>query len=82
MIEEEMKVGPKGQVVIPKVFRKAIGVGPGSKVVFELQGDRLLIIKKPAIDVVKVFEEIAKSGKPVKKIEPHEYVEELEERFK
>lgn len=76
-----MKVGPKGQVVIPKMFRKAIGVGPGSKVIFELRGSELLV-KKPRIDIVKIAERIAKSGRPVKKIEPHEYVEELEERFK
>jgi len=81
MIEEEMKIGPKGQVVIPKVMRKTIGIGPGSRVVFELRGNELLI-KKPKVDIVKVAEQIAKSGKPVKKIEPHEYVEELEERFK
>ncbi len=80
MIEEEMKVGPKGQVVIPKVFRKTIGIGPGSRVVFELRGNELLI-KKPAVDVVKVFERIARSGKSVR-VKPHEYVEELEERFR
>jgi len=80
MVEEEMRVGPKGQVVIPKMFRKAIGVGPGSRVVFELQGDKLLI-KKPTIDVVKIFERIAKSGKSVR-VRPHEYEEELEERFR
>jgi bifunctional DNA-binding transcriptional regulator/antitoxin component of YhaV-PrlF toxin-antitoxin module len=26
MIEEEMKVGPKGQVVIPRTFRKALKI--------------------------------------------------------
>ncbi|MEM2889700.1 MAG: AbrB/MazE/SpoVT family DNA-binding domain-containing protein [Candidatus Bathyarchaeia archaeon] len=75
-----MKVGLKGQVVIPKVFRKILGIGPGSRVVFELDGNRLLI-RKRSVDVVKVFERIAKSGNLVKKIEPNEYVEELEERF-
>ncbi|MEM3014284.1 MAG: AbrB/MazE/SpoVT family DNA-binding domain-containing protein [Candidatus Bathyarchaeia archaeon] len=79
-MEEEMKVGLKGQVVIPKVFRKILGIGPGSRVVFELDGNRLLI-RKRSVDVVKVFERIAKSGNLVKKIEPNEYVEELEERF-
>ncbi|MEM2970015.1 MAG: AbrB/MazE/SpoVT family DNA-binding domain-containing protein [Candidatus Bathyarchaeia archaeon] len=79
-MEEEMKVGLKGQVVIPKVFRKILGIGPGSRVVFELDGNRLLI-RKRSVDVVKVFERIAKSGKLVKKIELHEYVEELEDRF-
>ncbi|MBS7657165.1 AbrB/MazE/SpoVT family DNA-binding domain-containing protein [Candidatus Bathyarchaeota archaeon] len=80
MMEEEMKVGLKGQVVIPKVFRKILGIGPGSRVVFELDGNRLLI-RKRSVDVVKVFERIAKSGNLVKKIEPNEYVEELEDRF-
>lgn len=80
MIEEEMKVGLKGQVVIPKTFRKAMKIAPGSKVVFELRGNELLV-KKPTADVVKVFERIAKSGKSIR-VKPHEYVEELEGRFK
>ncbi len=78
MIEEKMKVGPKGQVVIPKVFRKALGIAPGSKVVFELRENEVRI-RKPKKDVVRVFEKIAKSGKPVR-VKPHEYVEELEMR--
>ncbi|MEM3012817.1 MAG: AbrB/MazE/SpoVT family DNA-binding domain-containing protein [Candidatus Hadarchaeales archaeon] len=79
-MEEEMKVGPKGQVVVPKAFRKALGIGPGSRVIFELQGDKLLM-KRPSTDVVKVFEKVAKSGRPVRGIKPGEYTEELEERF-
>jgi len=78
-MEEEMKVGPKGQVVIPKVFRKAMKITPGSKVIFELRGEELLV-RKPTIDAVKVFAQIAKSGRSVR-VKPHEYVEELEERF-
>lgn len=34
MLEEEMTVGPKGQVVIPKAMRKALKIHPGSKVIF------------------------------------------------
>lgn len=79
MIREKMKVGPKGQVVIPKVFRKSLGITPGSKVTFELHGDKLLV-KKSTIDAVKIFNQVAKSGKSVK-VSPHEYEEELEERF-
>ncbi len=74
-----MKVGPKGQVVIPKVFRKSLGITPGSKVTFELHRDKLLV-KKSTIDAVKIFDQVAKSGKSVK-VSPHEYEEELEERF-
>lgn len=80
MIREEMKIGPKGQVVIPKVFRKSLGLHPGTKVVFTLREEGLLL-KKPRKDVIKVFKEIAESGKSVK-IKPDEYVEELEKRFK
>jgi AbrB family looped-hinge helix DNA binding protein len=80
VIREEMKVGPKGQVVIPRVFRKSLGIGPGSTVVFELRGNEILI-EKPRRNIVKNFERIAKSGKSMK-IKPHEYEEELEERWK
>ncbi len=36
-------VGPKGQVVIPDSIRQALGIKPGSKVVFEIRGDEIII---------------------------------------
>ncbi len=33
-MEAIMKVGPKGQVVIPQEFRHALNIYPGSKVLF------------------------------------------------
>lgn len=80
MIKEEMKIGPKGQVVIPKVFRKSLGLHPGTKVIFILKEEGVLL-EKPREDSTKVFKEIAESGKSVK-IKPDEYVEELEKRLK
>jgi AbrB family looped-hinge helix DNA binding protein len=80
MIEEEMKVGPKGQVVIPRVFRKALKITPGSKVVFKLENERRIILEKSSFDAAAAFERIAKSGKSVSHISPHMYEEELEER--
>ena len=76
-----MKIGPKGQVVIPRAMRKALKLDPGSKVLFTLEDDKL-ILKKPTFDAVAVFERIAKSGNSVSKIDPHAYEEELEERYK
>ena len=78
LIEEEMKVGPKGQVVIPRAMRKALKIEPGTKVLFKLEDDKL-ILKKPAFDAVAVFQRVAKSGKSVSIINPHAYEEELEE---
>ncbi len=79
MLEEEMKVGPKGQVVIPRAMRKALKIEPGSKVLFKLEDDKL-ILKKPAFDAVAVFTRIANEIKSNEKINPHAYEEELEER--
>jgi AbrB family looped-hinge helix DNA binding protein len=62
MIMGEMKIGQKGQVVIPMMFRKAMNIVPGTKV---------------------IFERIAKAGKTVENIHPHEaYEGEIEERVK
>jgi len=80
MLEEEMKVGPKGQVVIPKFLRKALKISPGSKVVFRLEGERL-VIEKPSYDAVSVFEAIAKSEPSIRKVRPHLYEEEIVQRF-
>jgi len=81
LIEEEMKVGPKGQVVIPRAMRKALKIEPGSKVSFRLEDDKL-ILRKPAFDAVAVFERIAKEINYNQEIDPHAYEEELDERFK
>jgi len=81
MIKQQMKIGPKGQVVIPKVFRKSMGVGPGSTVVFELKKEGILI-EKLSENVVEIFDKISKSGKSTE-VEPHEsYEEEVEHRWK
>ena len=80
MLKEEMKIGPKDQVVIPKAFRKSLGLHRGNKVIFTLTEEGLLL-EKPKGDAVAVFIEIAKSGKSVK-VKPHEHVEQLEERHR
>jgi AbrB family looped-hinge helix DNA binding protein len=80
MPKEEMKIGPKGQVLIPKAFRKSLGLHPGNKVTFTLTKAGLLL-EKPREDAAAVFKEIANSGKNVK-IKPHEYDEQLEKRYR
>lgn len=82
MIEITMKVGPKGQVVIPKVFRTAFKMAPGTEVVFSVAGDKLFL-QRQAKKASDVLERIAKQRKKRLKLHPHEaYEEELEERVK
>lgn len=76
MLEEEMTVGPKGQVVIPRSMRKALKIEPGSKVVFRLEDNRA-IVEKQKVDSVGIFEATAKKGKSIRRISPHEYEREL-----
>jgi AbrB family looped-hinge helix DNA binding protein len=42
-------VGPKGQIVIPKRIRNALGLKPGVDVTIELRGDEI-VISKPKIE--------------------------------
>jgi AbrB family looped-hinge helix DNA binding protein len=79
MLEEEMTVGPKGQVVIPRAMRKALKIQPGSKVVFRLEENRATV-EKHQVDSVSVFEQVARRGASVSDISPHAYEEELAER--
>lgn len=44
------KVGPKGQVVLPKPLRHELGIEPGDGVLFEREGDVIRVWKAPAGD--------------------------------
>ena len=79
VLEEEMTVGPKGQVVIPRAMRKVLKIEPGSKVVFRLEDGRA-IVQKQEFDAVRTLEGVAKRGKSIRRIQPHQYETELAER--
>jgi AbrB family looped-hinge helix DNA binding protein len=46
---ETKNVGPKGQVVIPKRMRDALGLKAGDDVTLEIKGDEI-VISKPKIE--------------------------------
>lgn len=52
------KVGPKGQIVIPKAIRERLGVRPNDVVFLDIEGERM-VVEKPQ-DPLKVIEETAK----------------------
>ena len=70
MIEIRMRVGPKGQVVIPKVLRDAFKIGPGTEVTFSVESERI-VMRATRTDTADVFERIARFGKPIRKFPPH-----------
>lgn len=76
-----MKVGPKGQVVIPKIFRESLRMGPGSEVFISEEEGRL-VVEKPQMDPIAVFRAIAAKGKNVKIDPDKSYDEMMEERWK
>jgi len=43
------KVGPKGQVVLPKAIRARLGIHPGDEVLVEEDGDHIEIRKAASI---------------------------------
>lgn len=80
-MQKEVKVGKKGQVVIPKAMRTALKIEPCSKVIFTLENNKVII--KPFFDAVAVFQRIAKETNYNREIDPHEaYEQGLEERHK
>jgi AbrB family looped-hinge helix DNA binding protein len=84
-IEFERKVGPKGQVVIPKEIRRIMGISPNSKVLISVE-DKSVIIKKESNEPVwqfmrKFAKEYGKrlSVKELSKMKEEHYREELGE---
>ena len=81
-LHERMKVGPKGQVVIPKSFRKIYHIMPGDEVFFE-QDERGALIQKPSKDIFELAHDLSsKIKKSVKVDSDRDYYTQIEKRQK
>jgi AbrB family looped-hinge helix DNA binding protein len=56
------RVGPKGQVVIPKPMREELGLEPGSEVEFELDGEGVRVLRAGAAATVGLKGRYRSSG--------------------
>jgi len=75
------RIGPKGQVVLPKSVREALGVTPGDRVVFSLEGGRVVLLSVPARTAAEL-RGILRVERPVDLKEARRaYQEHLAERF-
>jgi len=76
------KIGPKGQIVIPKVIRDYVGIKPGDTVVIEVrEGEIVIIPGRDPREFVEGFCSVVKE-KLAEKIDLERLIEsEVEERL-
>jgi len=75
MVKLKIKVGPKGQIVIPKVIRDKLGIEPGKYVLIDEKNGKILIEKSDIDEVIDWL----KAGR--KKIAKDVYKFSLEDEF-
>lgn len=82
MVGIKMRVGPKGQVVIPQQLREEFNIMPGSVVTFDHTSEKISIEKQQK-SFVETFKKLAGNiKKPVKIDVIHGIYEEYEQRWK
>lgn len=55
------RVGPKGQIVIPKIVREALGIQAGDEIIIEVREKELLM--KPDLDPEEFIDDFCSTGK-------------------
>jgi AbrB family looped-hinge helix DNA binding protein len=84
-IQFERKIGPKGEVVIPKEIRRIMGISPNSKVLIGVEDGSIVIKKEGEEPVWRFMTRFAKehgkrlSVKELNKMKEEHYQEELGE---
>lgn len=79
MVSIKARVGPKGQIVIPKVLRDEYNISPGDDVIMR-EDHQAIMIEKPQ-DPVEALRELAQRLKIRKRVDVHAIEEEYEERW-
>ena len=89
MVGIKMKIGPKGQVVIPKQLRDELSLHTNDTVQFELEDNKIILTKSAKKDPIKLLLEVKRlatrkiTKADLKKIDWHKlYEEQFEHRNK
>jgi len=69
MLKLKSKIGPKGQVVIPKPIREILGFEPGEHVYFYIRKDEVILEKKSGKEILNEFINEIEKKKPPRKID-------------
>ncbi len=66
MVKLRLRVGPKGQIVLPKMVRDKLSIKPRSYVIADLKEDELTL--RGGLDIEELLEWLKKSRKPLAKL--------------
>ena len=70
MIELKVKVGSRGQIVIPKPIREMFHIKAGESIFFRVENDEILIRKEKGLKILKrMLNRIKNKGEEPKKID-------------
>lgn len=82
MIGFERKVGPKGQIVIPREIREALGISPKMKVTVTAEDNKIIINSSHSRLSEYLKEAIKKDGRPLKELDADKaYREEITKKW-
>ena len=80
MVELKVRLGSKGQVVIPKIFRNLFKMHPGNEIIITIEKDKGVLIRKTEGNAANRFKELAErelkkvpDQKKIKKIVDEQY---------
>lgn len=87
MVELKVRLGPKGQVVIPKIFRDIFKLSPGEEVIITIEYDKGVLIKRTKNNIADKLKDVAievskkRKGKKFT-YDKNEFYEQYEKRSK